>query len=398
VKILFISHRIPWPLKDGGSIAIYNNLKGLVDAGCQVKFLALCPDKDKTDIAALPDVFRSAGIESVALNTDVRPVPALGSLLCGSSYNAVRFYNKTFASLISKVLKQESFDLVHIEGAFAGQYVDVIRRISSVPCVLREHNVEYAIWERLAKKEPHFARAWYLRLLAARLRNYEENLWRKFDLVTAVTLQDLSVFRKIAGKGRVFMAGAGFDLDPYMAIKKELQHKTLFHLASMDWLPNQESVSWIIQEIWPEITTRLSGYKLFIAGKKMPLSFMDKNGGNLKIEAEVASATDYMADKEIMLVPLLSGSGIRIKCIEAMAMGKIIVSTELGHRGLGAVPGEHLLEANTTEEFIKALSYLEQNPQKKKEIGAAARSFVREHFDNRKVTERLLETYQKLLK
>ncbi|TNE79455.1 MAG: glycosyltransferase [Bacteroidetes bacterium] len=397
MKILFLSHRIPWPLRDGGAIAIYNNILGLKQAGHVVKLLCLNPQKDQVDTTSLPSLFSDCGLEYISIDTSIKPLAALLNLFGSGSYNAARFANGEFASLIELSLEVFNPDWVHIEGAFAAQYIDVIKANQPVPCVLREHNVEYEIWQEMAAGEQNPLKKFYLNLLASRLKTYEEALWQKFDLIFSITEEDAGIMRKRVGDTKVFNGGVGFDLSPYLAVTELGDSRKAYHLASMDWLPNQEAVEWTLNEIWPAMYSAMPEMELYLAGKKMPERFLNQNGGKLHIEAEVADVQDYSRDKGLMLVPLRSGSGIRIKTIEAMAMGKVVISTRRGLQGLGAQSGEHLLEANTAEEFAEAAALVQSDEALRQNIAQKARQFALENFELSQVIERNVKRCLSLL-
>lgn len=388
MKILFLSHRIPWPLRDGGAIAIYNNIVGLKQAGHEVKLLCLNPLKDQVKTAELPPLFSDCKLEFISIDTGIKPLAALLNLFGSGSYNAQRFANAEFARLVKLTVKEFNPDWVHIEGAFAAQYVEAVKEVKPVPCVLREHNVEYEIWQEMAAGERNPLKKAYLKLLARRLQSYEEDLWHKFDLIFSITEEDAEVMRQKVGQNKVVNGGVGFDLSPYLALDEPGDANKVYHLASMDWLPNQEAVDWTLSEIWPALHSALPELELYLAGKKMPERFIAQKGKNLHIEAEVADVQDYSRDKAIMLVPLRSGSGIRIKTIEAMAMGKLVVSTRRGLQGLGAISGEHLLEANTANEFVTAIRELQGNEDLRQRLSLNARRFAQDNFELSQVIER----------
>ncbi len=391
MKILFLSHRIPWPIKDGGALAIHNNLKGFIDAGHEVKLLCLNPQKDHTSLDQTPEYFAKANPTCFHVNTDLSAWAAIKNLFSKESYHVIRFFLPEFAEALIEELTKRQYDVVHMEGAFIGQYAGLIRKHSKACLVLREHNVEYRIWESMAKLSGNQLKTMYLNLLATRLQTYEETLWKQVDMIDAISPDDLVVFKQFNPNS--YLGGAGFELDTYMKVKERGQARTIFHLGSMDWLPNREAMGWLLNSIWPEIHKSYPEWKLFLAGKKMPREWM-RQGFNLRIEGEVASATAYMAQYQVMVVPLKSGSGVRIKTIEAMALGKVVITTNVGLRGLEMEHGKEVLVANTPSEFVAAIRFLEENPEQMEAIGEAARKKVQELYANENHIARLIEKYR----
>lgn len=391
MKILFLSHRIPWPIKDGGALAIHNNLKGFIDAGHEVKLLCLNPEKDQTSLHQTPPYFLKAQAEAIAIQTEVKPMAAFLNLFGSESYHVSRFYSQVFQSRLIAVLRETQFDVVHMEGAFIAQYTPIIRTHSKACLVLREHNVEYRIWESMANLAENPLKAWYLRLLASRLKDYETELWKQVDLVDAISPDDLKTIIQI--NPNAYVGGVGFDLEPYLAVSEPGEPRTLFHLGSMDWLPNQEAVLWLLNSIWPVIHKKFPEWKLALAGKKMPKEWI-REGETIKVEGEVESAIAYMSNYAIMAVPLKSGSGVRIKTIEAMALGKAVITTQVGLQGLDLIPEQEVFIANTPEEFLEVVQRLDTDPELAQRVGRAAREKVARLYANQNHIARLIEKYR----
>jgi glycosyltransferase involved in cell wall biosynthesis len=165
----------------------------------------------------------------------------------------------------------------------------------------------------------------------------------------------------------------------------------------MNWKPNLEAVSYLLKAIWPQIYTRFPNLSLHIAGREMPEWMVSNNIQGLTNHGEIRSSTDFMNDHDIMIVPLLSAGGIRVKIIEGMALGKTIISTKIGAEGIDYTDGENIIIANTTEEITDKISYLLTNPEKIKHIGTNAKKFVKSYYDNIKITKKLSTFYNEVI-
>ena len=154
-------------------------------------------------------------------------------------------------------------------------------------------------------------------------------------------------------KGKVI--SFGIDIEDYQADDNYMPSDIpeLFHIGSMNWLPNIEGIEWFIENVWPLIIEQYPSITFTIAGRNIPNQFYAKNIKNFKVEGEVPDAKQFMLSKDIMIVPLLSGSGIRIKIIEGMALGKTIITTSIGAEGLDINDGVNILIANTPQEFLE---------------------------------------------
>ena len=150
-------------------------------------------------------------------------------------------------------------------------------------------------------------------------------------------------------------------------------------------------------DIWQKVIKQAPPAELVLAGKNMPKSIQDKESTSVKVIGEVKDAKRFIAENGIMVVPLTIGSGIRIKIIEGMVMGKAIVATDLAVSGIGGRNNTHYIVANTAEEIAYSIVGLLNNPVKAEAIGKAAQQFANNHFDNKKITSNLVSFYNQLL-
>jgi polysaccharide biosynthesis protein PslH len=148
-----------------------------------------------------------------------------------------------------------------------------------------------------------------------------------------------------------------------------------------------------VENVWKKNTIDAS---LHIAGRNMPDFLYNLNSQSIVVEGEVESSTDFMASKQIMVVPLFAGSGMRVKIIEAMAMGKTIVSTMLGAEGIAYTPNENIIIANTETEFAAALKQLTADGEQCKRIGERARQLAIKNYGAKITTQRLIDFYRQL--
>ncbi len=162
----------------------------------------------------------------------------------------------------------------------------------------------------------------------------------------------------------------------------------------MDWAPNIEGVQWFLQHVWNVVQPQLDNVSLYLAGKNMPPSLRSKESENLHIVGEVEDVTLFSLEKNIMIVPLLSGAGIRIKILEAMALGKTIITTNIGAEGIGATHRLNILIANTVEEFIATLHFCFEDTEEATKIGSNAREFVLTHYLKDKIYSDLINHIQ----
>jgi len=382
VKILQLCLRVPFPPSDGGSIAMLNLGKALAQNGSDVKMLCLNTEKHFSELTRLPEeIVDRFHPEAVTINTKVKIVPALLNIFGSGSYNVSRFESAAFRNKLIEILDNGSFDCVIIESIFMAPYLETIHQHSNIPVFLRAHNVEFEIWNRLAESEYNPLKKWYLRFLSERLKQYETTVLNKFDGLICITAQDAERFRELGCAIPVHIAPVSIDIESYPYNSETHPDGSAFHLGSMDWLPNIEGVEWFIQKVYPLIKNNYPS-KITLAGKAMPERLLKLDAEQLNVIGKVDDARGFMTEKTIMLVPLLSGGGMRVKIVEGMAMGKVIISTTLGAEGIEHKKGESILIADTPEQFANAMIQMAMNPDLCLQIGANARAQAKLFYDN----------------
>ncbi len=395
MKILQIINRFPWPLKDGGALGYYNFTKGYHDAGIDLTVAALNTSKHFVNYNELPDEIKKiAHIHLSYIDNRVKPFDAFLNLFSSKSYHVERFLSKDFENLLLQLCKENAFDVVVFESIFVAPYINIIRLNSHAKCILREHNVEYEIWQSLASIEKNIVKKWYLNLLSKRLKKFEIQQLNKFDGLTSVTQQDADVFKQLGCVKPIHVAASGIDTNRLQPNNTNLEMPSLFHIGSMDWMPNQEAVAWFIENVWNKVELHFPSLKFYIAGRKMPDYFKKYVSKNIIVLGEVNDAISFMQSKAIQIVPLFSGSGIRVKILEGMALGKCIITTSLGAQGIQVENNKHVIIANNANEFIDAIIALILNQNSITQIGKNARHLILNKYDNEIIIQDTLRFYK----
>ncbi len=398
MRILQLCIRVPYPPVDGGSIAMYNLQKSLHQNGAKLKVLSFNTIKQLADLESLDKEYRDmTRIEGIYLDNRIKPFAALFNIFTGESYHIIRFIRRDFEEALIRILKEETFDIIQLESLYMIPYMEAIRKFSDAKVVLRTHNIEHLIWQRLADACTNPLRRWYLNLLAERLRHYEQWALNRVDAIAAMTPEDDKTLKELGAEVPTCIAPVGLDISEYPVFDQP-DSKTVFHLGAMDWMPNQEGVHWFLNQVWPKVLTRIPEAKLRLAGKKMPDYIKAYSSTSVEVSDYVEDGKRFMGESGIMIVPLFSGSGMRVKIVEGMAMGKAILSTSIGAEGIGGRAGEEYLIADDANTFTERLIQLLQNPALQNRIGGNARSFAKQVFDNKQIGARLIQFYEDLQK
>lgn len=396
MKVLQLCIKPPYPPVDGGTMAMNSITQGLLEKGCELKVLCVESDKHPVRRAQMSDEYMErTGLESVYVDLGVKAIPAMVAMLCGESYHVKRFESNDFAAKLKQLLQEEAYDVVHVESIFLTPYVPLIRKYSQAKVILRSHNVEHQIWERVAQSTGNPFKRQYLKHLSLTLRAYELEHINDYDGVVCITRNDADYFR--ANGCRRPITDIAFGMEAEEMVGVDVEPDSLFHIGSMDWLPNRESIEWLLDDIWPVVHREVPRARLYLAGRKMPDMLLSAEIEGVKVVGEVDDALRFIASKQINIVPLKSGSGIRVKIIEAMSVGKTVITTTVGAQGINCTDGRDVLIANTPQEFAAQVKRCLDDPEFCQSIGREARRLIAEQYDVRKLTDRLIDFYNQRL-
>jgi len=254
--------------------------------------------------------------------------------------------------------------------------------------------VESEIWERVADNESNFFKKWYIWLQAKRLRKYEIAQLNSYDAIVPITEEDNKKLKAMGATVPMFTSPAGIDLERFKGYEELTQiRNTLFFIGGLDWPPNQEGIRWFLQNVWPTVRKKYPALEFHIAGRNMPGWLKNFKSEGLQLYGEVDDALEFMARRQIMLVPLFSGSGMRIKIIEGMAMGKAVIATAIGAEGILCENRINILVTNEIRGFIESIALCNGNATFADNLGKNARQLVESQYDNDKFAVALMNFY-----
>lgn len=396
MNILLLCNKSPFPPSEGGPMAMNSVVNGLLEAGHSVKVMAFNSDKYHVDIESIPKDYRQkTKIEFVDIDLKINMKEAFKNLFTNESYHVKRFISEEFKNRLVKVLKREQFDIVQLEMIYMAPYIDTIRKHSKATIVLRAHNVEHKIWERMAKKTFLFAKRWYLNHLVRTLRHYEMGVLDKVDGIAAITVTDASYFRRFTATPVIDLP-FGVNIDKFEPVFNVGDKPTFYHIGSMNWIPNEEAIRWFLKNVWDSVLERIPEAKLYLAGRNMPKWLKKTDKTNVEIVGEVPDAHEFVNRHNVAVVPLLSGSGMRIKIIESMALGKTVITTLVGAEGIQYTEFENIIIADNAPKMVENICRLYKHPEEAEAIGLNARRLVEEIYDNKKIINRLVIFYEEL--
>ncbi len=357
MKVLFLTNKIPYLAKDGGSLASLNFIRTYQKANDEVFLLSFNTSKHFVDINKVSDKSKNKllGLETVNLkNNKVNLFDFLSAFFSKKSINIERFNKKEFLYKLKQIIKKYKFDIVQVEVLHISVYTDEVRKLTKAKIIYRAHNIEHFIWKRLAKETNNIVKKLLYNFLARRMKQFELSQIQKFDKILTISSVDekyLQQYTETVIKTVPFV----YKYDKNKFVKKDLIPNSLYFLASFDWRPNKEGLDWFLTKVFPLIIEKNKEVKLFVAGRNMPDKMKKQNIKNVVFVGEVENQIEFIADKKIMINPILSGSGVRIKLIEALSLGKIAISTTIGAEGIQIENEKSIIIADTEKEFAEAI-------------------------------------------
>ncbi len=396
MNILVLANKVPYPPNDGGAIATINMCIGLANNSNKLTLLAMSTPKHFIKTNNIPKwILKKMEVEIVYVDTKIKLHKLLKNLFFSKHpYNAERFISDIYQKKLISLLSNNKYDIIQLEGLYLSPYIKTIRKHTNSRISFRAHNIEYEIWQKLNINEKNIIKKVYLNILSKRIKKFELSIINKYDLLVAITKNDLLKFEQFGNNKPYNICQTGLDINKYTPDNNKTEFPTLFHIGGLDWIPNREGILWFINNCWNVLIKQNPELKFYIAGRNAPKSFIDKlNYKNIIFLGEVENAKEFINSKAIMVVPLLSGSGMRIKIIEGMAMQKFIISTSIGAQGIGHKNNDNIIIADSGKDFIDAINLAINNKTVYKTIKKNAREFIIKNFDNFEISKSLSEFY-----
>lgn len=395
MRILILTHRVPFPQNGGYAIVVCNTIRGLVNQGHDVSLVALNARKNHHENTDDDNYLLSKiNYRAYDIDTNVSVFEVAVNLFSKTSFNIDKYYDAEFEKLLVRELRTKDFDIIQFEGLYVSLYLPAVRKTSKAKLIYRSHNIENQVWQRMSEQKNDPFKKSYLKMHAKRIKNYELQRLNSFNGIAVFTKQDKTTLLEYGIKIPIEELPVGLNLEHYKPDFSKTEFPSLFFLGSLDWLPNREGIEWFIENFNKDLIDGELRVKFYVAGNNIPERFDDYDVmGKIFIQGEVDDALEFVNSKSIMIVPLMSGGGMRVKIVEGMAMQKCIISTSLGAEGIKYTNGENIIIANNYDEFYEAIRICIADEEFCKNIGINARKLMEEQHNLDKVTKMLVDFY-----
>jgi glycosyltransferase involved in cell wall biosynthesis len=381
MRILLLTQVVPYPPDSGPKIKTYNVLRYLA-ARHSVHLVSFVRTPAEAASARALQPY-CTGVTTVPLRRSRwRDVAYLArSLASGRPFLIERDDARAMRIAVYRLVRKQTFDAVHADQLSMGQFaVDL-----PVPLrVLDEHNAVWTIVRRAAADEGRGPRRWLIELEWRKLRAYEGALCRRFDRVTVVSDQDRAALAQAA------KAPFNSTVIPIAVDTRELafappppEARHVISLATMFYPPNAEGVRWFATEVYPLVRRAVPHTQFYIVGSRPPghITRLATPDSGIVVTGYVADVEPLLRQSAVLIVPVHSGSGMRVKILEGFARGIPIVSTRIGVEGIDAYPSKHLLVADDPSQFAAAVIRLLQHPDESARLARAGRELVETRYN-----------------
>lgn len=378
-KLLFLSHRLPFPPHNGAALRSLNILRLLAR---HYEIHALCFDRLDAASRSIPLQSRLDNLAPLGRFENF-PIAQQGSrwrltrdhalsLVTGLSYIHFVHESRAFDLRLAEVLSQHEFDLVHVDSLDLAR---ALRSVRHLPCVVTHHNVESALLERRAAAESNVFRRWYMRHQARLLRRDELAALPNVALNVAVSEQDASVLRALAPGSKVIVVPNGVDTEFFRPGNRIEEPTGCVFVGGTNYFPNRDALDWFVAEVAPELRRLGAPVNVTWVGRATAREMRRFDGSDgVRLVGYVDDVRPYLDQAACFIAPLRVGGGTRLKLLDAWAMGKAIVSTSLGSEGLRVREGENMLVRDDARGFAAAIVRVCTDRSLRQELERGARA------------------------
>ncbi len=402
MRILFISEKLPYPLDTGGNIRTYHILRGLSERH-EITLATTIDGPDQQELIRHlnPICERVVAVQTKNNGRLKLAKDVLSSFVKSTPVVVARHYFHDLQLELSRILSGGHFDAVHFN------HLDATAYMPSLPGgmirVLDEHNIVSNQVTTAARSETNGLRRHYMNMQRGKTERYEKRIAGEMSLCLVCSDVDKEALSKMVGKARIAVIPNGVDVNYFDSYQKAQNRPSraennLVFVGTLDYGPCEAAVHFFSTEILPRILSEIPDITFTVVGRNPSkrLQKLAARDRHIVLTGWVADIRPYLAAARIFVAPLLSGSGTRIKILEAMAMGKPIVSTGIGAEGIEAEDGADIVIADTPNDFSSAVTELIGNESRSKSIGDKSRALVREKYSWEGVQTSLLAEYQAL--
>jgi sugar transferase (PEP-CTERM/EpsH1 system associated) len=391
MKILFLTPQLPYPPQKGTALRNW----GLIDGLASRHELSLLSFRAPGRDAELPSPLLDAckRVETVPQPERTMRDRLRDMLTTRRPDMALRLESEAYALRLTEWLRQETFDVVQVEGIELAPYLDIVEAAAQeLVVVFDDHNCEYVLQRRVFLTDLAAPARWpgaaYSCVQWLRLRHYEAQACQRADRVLTVSDADAEALKRLIPGLDPSVVPNGIDTRQYHpeVVDTRPRENLLVFTGTMDFRPNVDAMLWFVRDALPLIRAEIPDVHVDIVGQR-PHPRLDplRENPSVTLTGFVEDVRPYIANAALYVAPLRMGGGTRLKLLEAMAMGKAVVATRLGAEGYPVTDGRELILADTATDFAEGVISLLRSPKRRAALGRTARAFVEQRYDWRAI-------------
>lgn len=406
MKILWLSHLIPYPPKGGVQQRSYNLMREL-SKHHEVSVISFFQKAHQPDAKSLDEAV--AHLNQFCQVLDVLPIQsdttlfgklevAIASVIKRCPYTILWLKSKRFEKAILKAIDDQKFDLIHFDTISLAQYRGHFGNATSA---LTHHNVESDMLLRRASNSKRRLERWFFNHEGNLLKRYEGTFGQSFDLHVACSDVDAERIRSLVPNAKVFTAPNGADLDyfaPAPAHNESVKHSLVF-AGGLSWYPNASAMRFFFDQVWSDLLREIPDVSISVIGKNPPEWLVDlaRSDRHVRVTGFVDDVRPYLHEAEVYVCPIYDGGGTKLKMVDALACGKAIVAHPVACEGLDVIHNEHVIVAESSAEFVREIKRLFDNNQLRERIQKNARLLAERSYSFTAIGHSLAVIYENLI-
>ena len=409
MRVLWLSHLIPYPPKGGVLQRAYNMLNEMAKYHTVDLVAFNQPDLLAPLYSNLEEGVLDAkqALSSVCENVAFFEIDsvkgcmgkgrlALQSLVSKDPYNINWLKSRKYGEYVQDIISKYEYDLVHLDTISLIPYLNYTK---DIPTVLDHHNIESHMLQRRAGNESNKLKKWYFKQEGDRLEEVEKTICPNVDLNITCSEIDAKRLKEIAPGSRVEEVPNGVDIDYFKRTREYTSNPALIFVGTLSWYPNIEAVRFIAEHLWPKLKSSIPGITFHIVGANPPgeLLALSKSDTHFKVHGFVDDVREYMQKAAIYVCPIQDGGGTKLKILDALAMEMPIVAHPIACEGIRVEPGNNVIFAKTLDEYLAAISNLLNNPDRRAQIGRNARTLIETEYSYEIIGRRMSDLYENVV-
>ncbi|MFQ3192714.1 MAG: sugar transferase (PEP-CTERM/EpsH1 system associated) [Paraglaciecola sp.] len=385
MKILFISHRVPFPPNKGEKIRTFHQLKHLRELGHHIHLFS--PYEDKTELAHFNQLRETWCTSVEATPLKPKAIRLLTGLVKGQPMSVANFYDKTLQQKFDQFLSGSTVDAIICSASSVAEYIfksTALPTLDIKPLLIMDFmDVDSDKWGQYQQSSSFPMSMVYAREQRL-LAEYEKNIVKQFDASYLIAQAEVTLFNQnVMQSDKVQVMGNGLDTSVFYPpkIKQPNPAPVFLFTGVMDYKPNEDAVIWFVNTCWPSIITQHPNAKFVIAGMN-PSADINQlaNDNSIEVTGFVDDILPYYQQADIFVAPFRLARGVQNKVLQAFACALPVISTPMGAEGILCQADQDILIASTPDEFIAQANQLIAQPKLAESIGQSALHIIKQHY------------------